>query len=274
MPDSTPPFHLDHLDHLVRALQAPSPLAIRQGVVPFVVAAVCLGTAYGWHAATYSRLPDFAQWPAGEDRKMAFFDYLSPLLEAENSQVLSQRKRLETIAARVGDSEPGRLDRHRLRRLAEEYQVDTDGHDTAGLIEALRLRVDAIPVSLGLAQGAKESGWGTSRFAVAGNALFGERCFRPGCGVVPHARRSGSRHEVRAFDSPRAAVKAYVRNLNTHRDYEALRERRAELRAAGEPVSGHDLAPLLLSYSERGESYVREVQALIRNNRLSTGTAQ
>jgi Bax protein len=251
-------------------------LSTRQASLALLLGVVSLTTAYIWHAATYSRLPDFSRWPAGEPRKTAFFGYLAPLLEAENARVLAQRARLERIARRATDRPPGWIDRLRLQRLAAEYQVDAaagaaaDSGGTApkALIDELLLRVDAVPVSLGLAQAAKESGWGTSRFAVAGNALFGERCFRPGCGVVPHARRLGYRHEVRNFDSPAAAVAAYVWNLNTHVDYQALRERRAALRAAGQPVSGFDLALGLTSYSERGEPYVRDIRALIRSNEL------
>lgn len=252
----------------------PAAPAVRRGMVPLLVAAVCLGTAYTWHVSTFSRLPDFSQWPAGEARKAAFFSYLAPLLAHENDRVLAERRRLQAIATRVADGAGGWADRRYLQRLADAYQVPADDLDTAALIDELLLRVDAVPVSLGLAQAAKESGWGTSRFAVAGNALFGERCFRTGCGIVPRARRPGARHEVAAFDSPEAAVAAYVRNLNTHRDYAALRARRAALRSAQEPVTGHALAPSLTSYSERGTPYVREVQSLIRSNGLGPVTAE
>lgn len=215
-------------------------------------------------------LPDFTQWPAGEERKARFFEYLRPLLEAENERVLAQRARLQRIAGR--DEPPGYFDRRWLEALALEYLLDPGAHSHRELVDALLLRVDAVPVSLGLAQAAKESGWGTSRFAREGNALFGQRCFVSGCGMVPGARSAGARHEVAKFATPQAAVASYVRNLNTHPDYRGLRQLRADLRAEEERVTGFVLAQALAGYSERGEAYIREIRRLIRYNQL--GPAQ
>jgi len=211
-------------------------------------------------------LPDFTQWPAGEARKAQFFAFLRPLLEAENARVLTQRRRLEAIAAQAGP--PGRRDARWLRDLAEEYDLATAALEARAMLAELLLRVDAVPVSLGLAQAAKESGWGTSRFAREGNALFGQRCFEAGCGLVPEHRRAGLGHEVRGFPSPQAAVASYVRNLNTHRDYDGLRRLRAELRAGGRRVTGFVLARTLGTYSERGDAYVQEIRQMIRFNAL------
>lgn len=231
-------------------------------------AAVLMMLAVTWHRPPAEPLPDFRQWPAGETRKVRFFEFLRPLLEAENARVLAARARLERIASTLPESGPGWRDRRWLAGLARHYRLDPETLTLHTLVAELLLRVDAVPVSLGLAQAAKESGWGTSRFAVEGHALFGERCFAVGCGVVPAAREDGLRHEVEAFPSPAAAVASYVHNLNTHGDYAALRRLRAELRAAGEGVTGFALADALDSYSERGRAYIREVRQLIRYNEL------
>jgi Bax protein len=255
------------------ALAAARPGPWRVWAAGLLVSAACLGSAYAWHRYTFSALPDFSGWPAGEARKAQFVGFLRPLLEAENRRVLAERERLTTLAAELTQRPPGWLERRWLLKLADAYRVDVADRKPTALLDELLLRVDAVPASLGLAQAAKESGWGTSRFALAGNSLFGERCFRAGCGVVPEARRPGLRHEVRAFTTPRAAVASYIRNLNTHPDYQALRERRAALRAAGSPITGLALATELLSYSERGETYVDEVRTLIRSNDLGGPTA-
>lgn len=239
-----------------------------------VVAALCLGVAYGAHRLGSDSLPDFSRWPAGEARKQAFFDFMRPLLEAENARVLAQRRELETLAQQLKDGTLGWWDQRRLARLARAYGLDPQAVATDELIAELLLRADEVPVSLGLAQAAKESGWGTSRFAVDGNALFGERCFSAGCGLVPEARSPHLRHEVRAFSSPRQAVAGYVNNLNTHPDYQRLREMRSELRAAGEPLTGFELAEALSRYSERRDRYTREVRQLIRRNELGPGQAR
>jgi Bax protein len=233
-----------------------------------LVAGLCLASAalLSLREPPGPPLPDFAQWPAGEPRKERFFAFLRPLLQAENARLLGQRQRLEVIAARTDP--PTGQDARWLRDLAKTYDLAGAGLDHQALITELLLRVDAVPASLGLAQAAKESGWGTSRFARNGNALFGQRCFEAGCGLVPENRRPGLGHEVRDFPSPQAAVASYLRNLNSHRDYEGLRRLRAQLRARGAPATGFLLARTLGSYSERGDDYVQEIRQLIRFNDL------
>jgi len=144
--------------------------------------------------------------------------------------------------------------------------VSTEDDDWQRIAELLLARVDVIPPKLALIQAAKESGWGTSRFARSANNLFGEWCFSEGCGVVPASRSEGRRHEVESFDSVQDAIASYVRNLNSHPSYAPLRERRAALRAAGEAPTALALADGLGRYSERGEAYVQEVKSMIRHN--------
>jgi Bax protein len=123
-----------------------------------------------------------------------------------------------------------------------------------------------IPPSLALAQGAEESGWGTSRFAREGNALFGQRIFKGTRGIVPNKREQGKRYRVRAFDQLIDGVKAYADNLNTHPAYQLLREARAKRRADNRVVDGAALVPTLVKYSERREKYVETIKLIIRAN--------
>lgn len=217
-------------------------------------------------------LPPFHEIEQVSVKKQRFFEYLTPVIRAENERIREQRARLLEIARdRDAGEAPGWLARRFLDRLAREYRVDADALDTDELIDALVERVDVIPRSLVLVQAAKESGWGSSRFARRANNLFGQWCFDPGCGLVPRNRPEGRVHEVQSFDTVRDAVASYVRNLNTHRSYEPLREVRAELRAADRPLRGSELARGLGRYSERGDVYVREVQSMIRENGLEGG---
>jgi Bax protein len=215
-------------------------------------------------------VPDFRDWKAGAERKERFFEFMRPLIREENARILEQRERLRSLAAA---EEVGWFDRRWLQGLAEDYGLDPEELETDALIERLLRRVDVVPVSLALAQAAKESGWGTSRFAREGNNLFGQWCYEPGCGLVPRARGEGRSHEVRVFDSPRASVASYLRNINTHRGYRELRQARARMRAADRPLSGLALAEQLHRYSERGQAYVEEIKGLIRYNRLEQGGA-
>lgn len=210
-------------------------------------------------------MPDFSALEAGPQRKSAFFAFTRPLVREANRDVRAERARLEAIAA---DGEPGWLDRRWLRALAEDYRLDADGLDSAQLIERLLLRVDAVPASLALAQAAKESGWGTSRFAREAYNLYGEWCYEPGCGLVPAQRTQAATHEVEAFASPLESVESYVHNINTHDAYRDFRRARLALRKAGQPLSGVALAETLSRYSERRDDYVDEVQRLIIANGL------
>jgi Bax protein len=210
-----------------------------------------------------SRPPDFAAYPAGDARKQAFFDYLGPLIDRENRIRADRRARLEALR----DGYRSKRDRLFVERLAERYELDEELTDAERLARLLE-HVDTIPRSLALAQAAKESAWGTSRFAVVGNNYFGQRCYSKGCGLVPKNRRPGAKFEVRRFPSVEASVASYVTNINRHREYQALRDYRSRQRRRGEPVTGLAAAERIAQYSERRHRYVKEIKQLIEFNGL------
>lgn len=216
-------------------------------------------------------LPAFHEIEQVSVKKERFFEYLTPVIRAENERIRKQRERLIGVVEsyRAGE-DLGWSDRRFVEELADEYRLDPDELDTESLLDLLVARVDVIPRSLVLVQAAKESGWGSSRFARQGNNLFGQWCFEPGCGVVPRNRPAGTTHEVASFDTVRDAVTSYVRNLNTHSSYRDLRELRARLREQNRPLTGSRLAEGLDRYSERGAVYVREVQSMIQQNGLES----
>ncbi len=214
-----------------------------------------------------SKMPDFEQFAAGPERKTAFFDFVRPLIESENGRVWQDRQRLLAISA---NDDPNFMDRRWLKSIANDYDVKGPVVDNSTLVDDLLRRVDTVPLSLALAQSAKESGWGTSRFAREGYNLFGEWCFDKGCGLVPKARAAGRNHEVEVFRSPRDSVASYLNNINTHESYRTFRVERAALRAKNEPLSGGALAENLSQYSERRDAYVNEIRQLIRTNNLES----
>lgn len=197
-------------------------------------------------------------------RKSLFIRTVLPLVLRVNEEVMAERARVERILAhaRAGGG-IGPEDEAWLADRARWYRVEIG--DTSALLE----RMDVVPPSLALAQAAEESGWGTSRFAREGNALFGQWTTDPTVkGLVPLARADNATHRVRAFDRLLDAVRAYVRNLNTHPAYADLRAARRAAREAGTPLNGEDLAGTLLSYSERGAEYVETLRLIIRANAL------
>lgn len=195
-------------------------------------------------------------------KKRIFFRSLGPLVLRANEKILTDREWLLALQA-TGDA--GGEDATWLTELAQRYKVD--GLDATALAELVK-RVDAVPPSLVLAQGAEESGWGTSRFAAEGNALFGQWTWG-GKGIKPKEQREGlGDYRIAAFDTPLESVEAYLLNINTNDAYAGLRERRAAMHQKNALVSGWELAETLTGYSERGSEYVDSLHAIMRVNKL------
>ena len=210
-------------------------------------------------------LPNFNAFKDVRERKRAFFNFLLPVVETANRHIMEERRLIVNLRARqnqLSEAEQGML-----HRLARKYRVPFEP-DNQDFWNKLLERVDVLPPSLVLAQAAIESAWGTSRFAVEGNNLFGVWCFTPGCGLPPLNRDEGKSHEVRRYPNVLASVEDYMLNLNRHSHYEALRKLRARLRSEGVPLTGTALATALARYSEQGDAYITLVTDMIRQNRL------
>ncbi len=223
--------------------------------------------------SSVDELPDFSVYTDVKEKKEAFFDTLYPIIQEENAHVLNIRKALLTLKSAQSLSE---TDRIWLTDLAKYYKLvekdDAPVNVDEALIDNLLVRIDYIPPSLALTQAAIESGWGSSRFSREGNNLFGHWCFVKGCGLVPGERQDGRHHEVAKFDTVNHAVRAYIRNLNTHYAYDKLRALRAELRENNSPLTGKALAKSLGQYSEEGTHYIEKVSKFIDHNKLQRYT--
>lgn len=212
-------------------------------------------------------MPDFSQFAVVNDKKKAFFAYLTPAIEAQNKQIMRQRALVESFVTLINEGETlSNSQNEQLLSLTEQYRVDVDQNLTAVLNELLR-RVDVIPYELVLVQSANESAWGTSRFARDGFNFFGQWCFKKGCGFVPIRRNEGAFHEVAKFPNLTSAMKSYMTNLNRHPAYQQLRLIREQHRKNNENISAKALIDGLGQYSERGQHYIDELQQMLRVNR-------
>jgi len=218
-------------------------------------------------ARQHVRLPDFATYDDVQRRREDFFAWMLPLVDAENARLLDVRRRLTFVFEHMRWGRPLAVeDRRWLGELAVEFRIQDDPESPAFWRTAFE-RVDVLPDDLVVVQAANESAWGTSRFAREGNNLFGLWCFRPGCGLVPQDRPDGASYEVARFANPAESVGSYMRNLNTGASYQQLRQLRSAGRAVGRLPGAEDLAEGLVDYSERGEEYVHDIQAMLRWNR-------
>jgi len=192
-------------------------------------------------------------------KKSVFFRAGASAILQVNELILFDRKRLLGMNLKT----LSKKDRQWLAQMMAKYKV-TENKDTftSNQMADLIIRVDAIPPSLALVQSAIESGWGSSRFAKKGNAMFGQWTTSGGI------KAKGSDARLAAFPGPRESVIAYCLNLNTHRSYSKFRIARAEMRKAGRPLDGAGLAGYLGSYSEKGEEYIKLVKGMIRRDGL------
>ena len=202
--------------------------------------------------------PDLKNIKSTSKRKDTFIKIILPLIIDENNKILENRKKLFKILSKPANTMG---EKRWLKRRFEDYQVKNED------ITELKLRMDIIPVSLAISQAAKESGWGTSRFALQGNAMFGQWTYGKD-GIKPKDS-VGTGHKVLKFPMLRSSIMAYQKNLNTHKAYGEFREERANIREKNKKLSGLDLVNYLESYAATGKDYVKILTSIINQNSLT-----
>lgn len=226
-----------------------------------------------------------SEMPVAE-RKEFFFLVLAPLVLKVNETIAQDRERCQALLRRYPFDSLQESEALWLKNLLTHYKIYTEEGDSLAengeLVAAkvilqqqpkhhfdeLLLRVDIVAPSLALAQAAMETGWGVSRFADVGNALFGQWTWGED-GIKPMQQRSGKgNYLIKSFTTPEDSIVDYVHNLNTHKAYKKLRERRAQLRQQGLPITGKPLAETLVNYSERGKVYAKDLISMIRHSKL------
>ena len=192
-------------------------------------------------------------------KRELFIKIILPLILDENEKIVEDRKKLFKILSKNFNTVGERV---WLNRRFKEYKIDD--HDLA----KLKMRMDIIPVSIAIAQAANESGWGTSRFALEGNALFGQWTWSKK-GISPKNKDPDQNHKILQFQILKASVRAYKNNLNTHNAYQEFREARAKIRQEGKEINGLDLTKYLKNYAAIKEKYVAILENIIKRNSLT-----
>ena len=201
---------------------------------------------------------ELKQIQSTKERKELFIKIVLPLILSENNRIRRDRSTLFKLLNKNINS---KAEKNWLNNKFKQYGVVNKD------VSTLKVRMDEIPVSLAIAQAAKETGWGTSRFAIEGNALFGQWTYS-GDGIKPAGSDKNDKHKVMAFSVLKASVRAYQRNLNTHSSYKEFRKVRAIQRDNDEPLNSLELANYLNSYAETGEEYTKILKKIIVQNNL------
>ena len=192
-------------------------------------------------------------------KRELFIKIILPLILAENNKISEDRKKLFKILGKNFNTVGERV---WLKRRFKEYKIEDKD------LAKLKMRMDIIPVSIAIAQAANESGWGTSRFALEGNALFGQWTYSKK-GISPKDSDPNSSHKILQFQILKASVRAYKNNLNTHKAYTEFREARAQLRQDKKIINGLELTQYLKKYAQIGEKYVEILEDIINRNSLT-----
>tara|TARA_B100000941_G_scaffold37750_1_gene22400 strand:- start:154 stop:1263 length:1110 start_codon:yes stop_codon:yes gene_type:complete len=201
---------------------------------------------------------ELKQIESSKIRKDLFIKIVLPLVLSENNRILRDRTTLFKILNKNNNT---KSEKNWLKKKFKQYGVVSKDLST------LKIRMDIVPVSLAIAQAAKETGWGTSRFAIEGNALFGQWTYS-GKGIKPAGSDKNDKHKIATFSVLKASVRAYQRNLNTHSSYREFRKTRAIQRDNDQNLNSLELANFLNEYAETGEQYTKTIKKIIEQNNL------
>lgn len=224
---------------------------------------------YHWPVTSHELIPEDALETLPRDlkaindvklRKSLFIRIMLPIIRAEQERIREMRSTIEAKLNRTGNDA---VDHQWYQDLLDEYNVKADNFNEQRA-ELLK-RIDELPTALVLAQAAIESGWGTSRFAIEGNSLFGQWTFSKTSGLVPEGREDGKKHRVKAFETLQDSVRSYMKNINRNRAYRELRAKRTSMREANKPLDPYKLAEGLHRYSEKGQAYVKALHRIMNS---------
>ena len=215
-----------------------------------------------------SHLPyNFNELQDVEVKKKLFYLITLPIIHETNGLILNDRKMIINIEKKFLRADLNENERNEVIRLSKKYKLDYSTIDLK-LFRDLKQRINIIPVSLALAQAIVESGWGQSRFALEGNALYGQWTTNEQKGLIPEDRDEDKNHAVRKFENLKQSVQAYMHNINTHRAYYSFRvvRRIAERVQYTDPISAK--VKFLAAYAEIGQEYVDKLELIIESNKL------
>ena len=209
---------------------------------------------------TISKLPnELKHISSVKDRKELFIKIALPLIISENEILHNQNKKIKQLKDNFEFI--SKNDALWLINKMEKYKVKNKS------VDQLLVKVDIIPVSLALSQAAIESGWGTSRFAIEGNALYGQYVWgNDKDGMVPTERENDEVFSVKAFSSLRESVASYMLNLNSNHHYNEFRNNRFILKNTDRKISGVYLAEFLKNYSIEDNYSSKVIGIIITNN--------
>lgn len=215
----------------------------------------------------------FADKPTISDTNKDFILKLIPLIQASNQDILEERELLQVMYSHVSRRiKIKRSKKKWLKSLEIKYRgelnetlFENDQNTILEYLSELLSRVDIVPIRLALTQAAIESGWGSSRFCIEGNAYFGIHCYSAGCGIEAQAAEDAG-FEVKKYNNAQESVKDYLQFLNSKRGLQRFRdERMYYLHCDAKKADLLKLAGTLKGYSADNLSYQQMIRSILNN---------
>ena len=217
----------------------------------------------------YTSIPeDFTGLEDVKKKKEIFFLIAYPMIYEANKNIKIERQRIKNIEKKFKNKTINSENIQELKNLGKKYKLTTDPVDRI-LFKKLLQRINIIPVSLALGQAIIESGWGQSRFAIEGNALYGQWTYDQRQGLIPEKRDIDKTHAVKKFNKLEDSVRSYMFNINTHsayRDFRVVRRLTSALRLTSTSVNYK--IQYLAAYAEIGQKYVDKLELILETNNL------
>ncbi len=210
----------------------------------------------------------FSQIDDINKKKQLFIQTLEPIIDRENQRLKELRAYVQEILL-LSNNKISDHYKQSINQLFNRYKINNTNKTYEQAINELFNRMDTLPKQLVLAQAAMESGWGTSRFTVEGNSLFGQWTWNKNEGIKPSNRSAGATHRVKYFKNIQLSVRDYLLNINTNKAYQEIRNMRREMREQNKPYNAYKLATGLIRYSQRKEAYVKEIQQMLKSPAFS-----
>ncbi|NOQ30445.1 MAG: mannosyl-glycoprotein endo-beta-N-acetylglucosamidase [Helicobacteraceae bacterium] len=194
--------------------------------------------------------------------KKLFVEILLPAIELSNANILKERLFIKEFFIKYDTVMPEKNDLEKFKKIAKKYYIKKDIYSQRAFME----RINTIPNSLAIAQGAVESAWGKSRFAQVANNIFGVWTWGK-VGIIPAERPEGKKYKIRIFKTLGDSVAFYMLNLNRHKSYKEFRALRFKYNKENKPFTGLVASTTMQNYSGIGEEYNHLLKKMILSNK-------
>lgn len=208
-------------------------------------------TSFVFADAVAQKYVKYLQTLPAKTKKYRFFKLVLPPVQKVD-------KELRTLYLQTKKDIETNTHKKRIRYLMKHYKAKD-------ILDLLK-RIKPHPISITLAQAALESAWGTSRFFVEANNVFGMWSYSkdPKKSISASKTRAGGRtiHLTR-YKNIEDSIRAYYKNIATNKAYRCFRQARYY------NDNPYELVALLHHYSEKGELYPIELIKIIKHNNLT-----